>query len=294
MVYFSKLALFSLFVPAILGYEDTCSPFTEIYEDGTQLCEVMWGGAFEVVDDEEQGYTMWFFDHDNNPNDATTRTLFGDDKVVDTCHLDYFHKDVPSPEGDGMTECHPWKNNACCSKDTVPDVDTLNENYGSGYEWNRCGAMSQSCERFFVAEACLYECEPAAGLYRKFNNSQVGEEGYNAWQIEKMPIKKSFCNAWYDACRSDYFCGKGDYFECKEYYVNKTKTEELERQEELLEFGDLKKEKSQVDKNNDGLVIGLSVAGACVGIGLVLGFLLIVKEKQGTPLFAPVGEKEIA
>lgn len=40
-------------------------------------------------------------------------------------------------------------------------------NYGDEYRWDRCGPLSQACERFFVQEACFYECEPSAGLYRK-------------------------------------------------------------------------------------------------------------------------------
>jgi len=283
----AKLSL--LHVVLVGAYEDTCTPFPEIYKDGTELCEVMWGGAFEVVDDNDEtnaGYTMWFFDHENNPNDAVTRTLFGETTTVDECHLDYLHKDIPSPEGDGMTECHPWKNKACCDKTTVPNVQTLNENYGEGYEWDRCGPMSQACERFFVMEACLYECEPAAGLFRKFKDGQDEQvEGYNTWQIEKMPIKKSFCNAWYDACRTDYFCGKGDYFECQEYYAKNKKEEEVRLAEEELLLA---------EKNRTKFVIGISVACGVAVLGILLVGVFVWKEKKGTPMFSPDKAHEIS
>jgi len=285
MVSYSKVALVSLLAPVttLLAYEDTCAPFPDIYADGTELCEVMWSGAFEVVDDESAGYTMWFFDHENNPNDAITRTLFGEEKTVDTCHLDYYHKDTPSAEGDGMTECHPWKNNACCNKTTVPSVTALNENYGDGYEWDRCGPMSQACERFFVMEACLYECEPAAGLFRKYNDSQKDEEGFNKWQMSKMPIKKSFCNAWYDACRADYFCDKGDYFSCQEYYKKNLK----ENEEEKLQ------EKETKDK--EPYLIAILVASALAIVGTLVSLCLVWKEKQGTPYFkAPGGVRGVS
>jgi folate receptor len=152
----------------VLGWEDSCTQFKNIYTSGTDLCERMWDDAFEVVDDDtEPAYTMWFFDHENNPNDQVTREIFGPDTVPDKCHLNYFHKDFPTPEDDGMRECHPWKNAACCdSSTTVASVDTINEAYGEGYQWDRCGPMSQACERFFVMEACFYECEPSAGLVR--------------------------------------------------------------------------------------------------------------------------------
>jgi len=161
----SLVALTAALCPIASAYEDTCTQFKNIYTSGTDLCERMWDDAFQVVDDDTQpGYTMWFFDQDDNPNDEVTRQLFPDIASVDECYLQYFHKQEPSPEDDNMRECHPWKNNACCDSSTVESVDALNEGYGDGYQWDRCGPMSQACERFFVMEACLYECEPNAGL----------------------------------------------------------------------------------------------------------------------------------
>eukprot|EP00934_Nitzschia_sp_Nitz4_P004457 Nitzschia sp. Nitz4//scaffold273_size25297//5642//6469//NITZ4_008314-RA/size25297-processed-gene-0.3-mRNA-1//-1//CDS//3329545241//4447//frame0 len=248
------------------AWEESCTQFKNIYADGTELCEVMWGGAFEVVDDESQAYTMWFFDSDNNPNDEITRTLFGDSTVPDECHLQYFHKETPGPE-DEMTECHPWKNNACCDSTTVQSVEQLNDAYGDGYHWDRCGPMSQACERFFVMEACLYECEPSAGLFRKYNDSQTEHPDYNEWELHKMPIKKSFCNAWYDACANDYFCGTGDFFECAAYY-------EDNHSESLAK---------EIDT---GLVVGLSIAAVVAAIGVCFAAFLVRREKQGKPVFA--------
>ena len=280
---FSSIILATLFsginlLPAsVAGQEDaTCTQFKDIYASGTELCEVMWDDSFEVVDDDQPGYTMWFFDHENNPNDAVTYEIFQfpaagiDDVQPEKCHLQYFHKEVPSAEDDAMTECHPWKKNSCCDSETVKSAEALNEAYGEGYEWNRCGPMSQACERFFVQEACLYECEPAAGLFRKWNESQKDHPDYNEWQLHKMPIKKSYCDAWYDACRNDYFCGQGSYFGCAAYY--------WENQAKAGEGG---------SKENKGLVIGLSVTGALAIIAIGATFFLIRKEKKGTPVFAP-------
>ena len=30
---------------------------------------------------------------------------------------------------------------------------------------------------------------------------------YNTWEMYQMPIKASYCDAWYDACYEDSFCG---------------------------------------------------------------------------------------
>jgi folate receptor len=149
-------------IHTVSAWEEICSPFHEIYADGTELCEVMWGGAFEVKDDEENAYTMWFFDAETNPNDAVTERILGQDTATDVCGLQYFHKDAPSSEGNGMSECHPWKNDACCHSDTVANVSKIRDSYGEGFEWDRCGPMSPACERFFVQVSCYM------GGYRSF------------------------------------------------------------------------------------------------------------------------------
>ena len=38
----------------------------------------------------------------------------------------------------------------------------------------------------------------------------------------KMPIRKSFCDSWYQACYNDLFCGAGggDFFSCAKVCLN--------------------------------------------------------------------------
>lgn len=269
-----KLLTFSslLFLPSLVGaQEETCQPFKEIYQDGTELCEKMWDDAFLVVDDETQpAYTMWFFNQEQNPNDDITHAIFGDDTVPDQCHLQYFHKEAPGPEDDGMRECHPWKNNACCNSSTVRSVDALNEAYGEGYEWDRCGPLSQACERFFVQEACFYECEPSAGLFRKFSENETEHPEFNRWQLHKMPIQKSFCDAWYTACSNDYFCGQGSYFEC-------AATFEATAQQDQ-------------ENKDEALTIALSVTAVVAVLGVFFACFLVRREKKGQPVFVKTEE----
>mmetsp|Transcript_27758 Transcript_27758/g.52296 ORF Transcript_27758/g.52296 Transcript_27758/m.52296 type:complete len:294 (+) Transcript_27758:70-951(+) len=268
------------FPKAITAWEESCTQFKDIYVDGTELCEKMWDDSFEVVDDASRGYTMWFFNENDNPNDFVTEQLFGgSDMVPDQCHLQYYHKKAPSPEGDDMTECHPWKNNACCDSNTVQSVDKLNEVYGEGYKWDRCGPMSQACERFFVMESCLYECEPSAGLFRKYNETQTDDPDYNTWQLHKMPIRKSFCDSWYTACANDYFCGEGDFFACSADY-DKTQAMIASKEAAALE--------EEENKKMTGLVIGLIVVGALAVVGVNAAAFLYYREKQGNPVFTPV------
>jgi folate receptor len=128
-------ALSAMSPVALMAYEESCTQFKNIYADGTELCEKMWDDSFMVVDDDEPGYTMWFFNHEINPNDDVTAELFGADAQPDKCHLQYFHKDVPSAEDDALTECHPWKKSSCCDSETVTSAEALNKAYGPGYEW---------------------------------------------------------------------------------------------------------------------------------------------------------------
>ena len=51
-------------------------------------------------------------------------------------------------------------------------------------------------------------------MWRKYWDSAA--TGYNEWEIEGMPIDADYCDAFYRACKHDYFCGVGggDYFAC--------------------------------------------------------------------------------
>ncbi|GAX20315.1 hypothetical protein FisN_9Hh020 [Fistulifera solaris] len=191
-------------LPTLTGgaRHSSCKPFTEIYAHGTDLCEKMFSDAFVVVPDDQPAYHMWFFDTDNNPNDQVTRDIFGTEPLEE-CNVQFFHKDVPSPEGDDMGECHPWKQRSCCHGSTVASTEELKTLYGGGPD--KCGVMSDACERFFVFEYCFYECEPSVGLFRKFNDSQTDHPDFNTWQLYQMPMKKSYCDAWFDACKNDFY-----------------------------------------------------------------------------------------
>ncbi|KAK3289280.1 hypothetical protein CYMTET_3282 [Cymbomonas tetramitiformis] len=129
----------------------------------------------------------------------------------DVCHLRYYHKAVATPTDFGSSDsisCKAWADNACCTADTASNVynDAL---YGEEYRWDRCGTLSEACQQYFAAEACFYECDVNAGKWRKYRDC----DGDNQWQMEGMPIKASYCDAWYEACKTDNFCGSGSYFE---------------------------------------------------------------------------------
>eukprot|EP00930_Biecheleria_cincta_P083418 TRINITY_DN7299_c0_g1_i1.p1 TRINITY_DN7299_c0_g1~~TRINITY_DN7299_c0_g1_i1.p1 ORF type:complete len:332 (-),score=57.04 TRINITY_DN7299_c0_g1_i1:178-1173(-) len=284
-----------------------CKRFDQIYANGKELCENMWGGAFKYESDEAKAYTMWFFDG-VNPNDATARSLGKLSTSHDTCGLQYYHKTKPGPEPDNFTECHPWKDSACCSHKIVESYTKLKEGYGPEYHWDRCGPISQECERFFVQEACFYECDPNAGLYRKFNSSvydprcdeyatgydaayaKANACSHNAWQMHHMPIKASYCDSWYDACRKDKFCASdgGDFFSCAAEYkeadlaaaeLSKQKAAATALEDENTEL------QSQIKALSTEAIVGIVVPSTVAVVGVCFSYFLIRQERMGKPMF---------
>jgi len=187
----------------------------------------------------------------------------------------------------------------------------LKEGYGDEYLWDRCGPLSPECERFFVQEACFYECDPNAGLYRKWHEAiyeprcdqyntnydkAYAEENkcdHNTWQMHNMPIKASYCDAWFTACRRDLFCAAdgGDYFSCAKVYkaIDESAEQDAKLQAQLKENEQLKKELKEKDVDDNDfsssvpIIVCLAVVAlcACGGSGY-----LISREKNGKPVFS--------
>ena len=62
---------------------------------------------------------------------------------------------------------------------------------------------------------CLCICEDLHVL-----NLHTHTHTHTHTQLEKMPIKASFCDNWYAACADDKFCAAddGDFFSCAAIY----------------------------------------------------------------------------
>lgn len=289
--------------------EDACQTFGSIYGSGKAMCERMWGDAFLYEPDEDKGYTMWFFG--DNANDGVSSLLHG--QQPDQCHLSYFHKELPTPEGDAFTECHPWKERSCCAQGTVETHTKLKEGYGPEYHWDRCGPLSQACERFFVQEACFYECDPHAGLYRRFpSDAQPSAHAnateydprcdeyhpdadstlgcaHNTWEVYRMPIKASYCDAWYTACQHDLFCSKddGNYYSCATHYESLDALAlqaERAAEQDLLQSAEAGRADAE-DAASSNLQLAVA-AGVLFALSLALFAYTVQREKAGSPLFA--------
>lgn len=273
-MYLLSLSGIFIFIIFDVNGEPECKPFSEIYASGKELCENMWDNSFTYIENnDDEAYTMWFFD-DTNPNDQIT--LNKGLNTTSKCLLNYFHR--AEVESSDFQECHPWKEAACCYESTVSDVNTLLNSYGDEYRWDRCGELSQACERFFVQEACFYECDPNVGLY-KLNNSD--------WQIYHMPIKSSYCDAWYRACYNDYFCAsdQGSYFSCAKEY-QELDNNVINNVTVLVEV-----EITEKDKSVDVVLIIIIIVIVLIVIGMFT-FICYVRnrEQKGNPYFAPLDQ----
>lgn len=253
-----------------------CQTFAALYGNGRTLCNTLFGDAFEYTDDLEKAYTMWFFGR-SNPNDDVTRAR--NLTELDTCEVQYFHKTTPGPEPPSFTECHPWRDHACCHEKTVESSDTLRTSYGPEFHWDRCGPLSQACERFFVQEACFYECDVNVGNFRRFPKGvfNASDPTHNTWELFKMPIRGDYCDAWFEACREDLFCATegGDFFSCARQY--------------------LKDQSPGVEDNKDGApslshgaIVGITIAAVLVAALSVFVVVLVRRERQGRAMFAPL------
>lgn len=160
-----------------------CELVGDLFTNGKDLIESIWGPAFVYTSDETKAYQpdWWGGQHVPPPAlDLTNAAYFPNQAVMakrglaapDTCAIQYNHKAAPSST-EGLTECDAYYQHNCCKQESVASPKQINEAYGEGYEWDRCGKLTDACERFFVQEACLYECEPAAGHYRMYSDEKL-------------------------------------------------------------------------------------------------------------------------
>jgi len=141
--------------------------------------------------------------------------------ACNVCHVqnEGITKNVSSPEHFGCnphTTCAHYAGNSCCTWKTAILVGApggLNAAlYGAEWGYERCGLISDKCNEYLQHEACFYECDVNVGRYRYHSKKDCSENSKtgNAWQIANVPIKASFCDAWFEACKDDVLCAAAD------------------------------------------------------------------------------------
>jgi hypothetical protein len=119
-----------------------------------------------------------------------------DEATGQICHLQYYHLGHAEPVDLTGTQCSAWSDNACCTFSTADafkydqaDISGLYDGHGMGI--SQCGIPSQACQKWMIAENCLYECDVNAGRYRHHVGDAACDDaaGGNDWQISGFPVK---------------------------------------------------------------------------------------------------------
>jgi folate receptor len=182
----------------------------------------------------------------------------------------------------------PWKQSNCCYESTISSVRKLNDNYGPGFQWDRCGKLTPACEQFFVQESCMYECDVNAGLFRKCSEANVTAAASNSsdpclnntWEIKGMPIKASYCDAWFRTCFNDQFCGgnDGNFFSCAAYYS----------ESQLTPAPTSSPTSSGSTGLSTGVIITIVVLSVFILVVLLILGVTFYRERHGDPILKPL------
>ncbi|CAH2310660.1 riboflavin-binding -like [Pelobates cultripes] len=115
-----------------------------------------------------------------------------------TCLLGKHHKASPSAEI-GAQECVLYAESSCCYANFTEKLSQSPIIKVDNYYWNRCGNLSKACEAYMKKIECFYQCSPLAAHWIHPNMS---------FAIEHVPLCQSFCDSWFEACRSDLVCAR--------------------------------------------------------------------------------------
>ncbi|MEE6495333.1 hypothetical protein FKM82_002014 [Ascaphus truei] len=106
------------------------------------------------------------------------------------------HKTSPSAES-GFQECTLYSESSCCHANVTEKLSRSPVVEVDNYYWNRCGNLSKTCEDYMKKLECFYQCSPLAAHWVHPNSSEA---------VQNIPLCQSFCDNWFDACRSDQIC----------------------------------------------------------------------------------------
>uniref|UniRef100_T1J4T1 Folate receptor-like domain-containing protein n=1 Tax=Strigamia maritima TaxID=126957 RepID=T1J4T1_STRMM len=122
-------------------------------------------------------------------------------ELLNRCLDAKYHKTKPGVEDELHEMCSPWKDHACCTKNTshlIPNGQMYHLNF------DHCAHiknMSDNCKRHFTQDLCFYECEPNLGPWMlKVNMKHRKERAF------EVPLCAADCDEWFSACRNDYTC----------------------------------------------------------------------------------------
>ncbi|XP_028911316.1 folate receptor alpha-like [Ornithorhynchus anatinus] len=130
---------------------------------------------------------------------AATAIHAGKDQL-NVCMDAKHHKTEPGPEDDLHQQCSPWRDNACCTKNTSHAAHQ-DGSYLYNFNWQHCANMTPACKRHFIQDTCLYECSPNLGPW-----IQKVDASWRRERILNVPLCKEDCELWWKDCQTSYTC----------------------------------------------------------------------------------------
>ena len=110
------------------------------------------------------------------------------------------HKAKPEPETASLGQCSSWKAMSCCSNETAHQI-AIDKSQLYNFNYSHCGKISQQCMSWFIKNHCFYECSPNLGPWLIKVNSSYRNE-----RFKNLPLCKSTCDGWWEACQHDKTC----------------------------------------------------------------------------------------
>ncbi|XP_005107989.2 folate receptor beta [Aplysia californica] len=122
------------------------------------------------------------------------------DDYMNICLDGEHQKSVPGPELGLVKElCSPWAERSCCSAATARGVHM--DRRWLNFDWDHCKTLSPRCREYFLMDLCFYECSPNVGPWLVEDVRKIRNE-----RFRDVPICKSDCENWWEACHDDYTC----------------------------------------------------------------------------------------
>ncbi|EDL78457.1 rCG31683, isoform CRA_a [Rattus norvegicus] len=122
-------------------------------------------------------------------------------KLLNVCMNSKHHKQEPGPEDKLYFECMPWKDNACCTRDTSWEAH-LDEPLLFNFSMTHCGLLTPLCHKHFIQAICFYECSPNLGPWIQPVVPNRQEE-QRLWDV---PLCLEDCEEWWKDCRTSHTC----------------------------------------------------------------------------------------
>uniref|UniRef100_A0A0A9XTZ4 Folate receptor alpha n=1 Tax=Lygus hesperus TaxID=30085 RepID=A0A0A9XTZ4_LYGHE len=109
------------------------------------------------------------------------------------------HKATPSPETQLHKACSAYEGLSCCTNNTAIRIhgDDL---YKFQNVVCKNKELSPECKKYFLKDACFYECSPDLSPYFSNENGSLG--------LKNVPLCQSNCDSWFAACQNDFTCIK--------------------------------------------------------------------------------------